>query len=143
MLSLFLSALLLQPAPPPPADEHHPTAAACSSGVDQGLPPNLDPWRSPVAPGETLRLGHAVNETASTPLILEIERTGTYGIAIAQGAWIDVARDGAPLRSVAHRHGPSCSTIRKIVEFALAPGRYTITLSRTQGPNVRLLVVRR
>ena len=131
MLSILLSALLLQPAP-----------ATCAA-QDSALPANLATWRSPRPAGTTIQAGQAVTLAPGAPLILVIVETGTYGIAVDQGAWIEVARDGATLNSNGHGHGPTCSTIRKIVDFQLRPGRYTITLSRTQAPTVRLLVVSR
>lgn len=143
MFPFILSALLLQPAAPPPPSPHQPTAATCPSGLDQGLPASLAPWLSQAAAGEVLRSGAAVTASPAAPLTLEIEQAGTYGVALDTGAWIDVAQSGTALRSTAHGHGPACSTIRKIVDFALQPGRYTITLSRTQAANVRLLVIRR
>jgi hypothetical protein len=135
MLLTLLSAALLQPATPP--------AAACAA-TDQSLPANMNPWRSPVAAGATVAPGQAVTVAPATPLILVITEAGTYGVALDQAAWIDVAPTGAAaLHPNGHGHGPACSSIRKIVDFQLQPGRYTITLSRTQAPNVRLLVVRR
>jgi hypothetical protein len=141
MLSLFLSALLLQPASSPPPAQH--AAPACTE-TDGDLPANLTAWRNPGPLASVVRAGQAVIVApATTPVTLEIAEAGTYGIAIDQGAWIDVARDGAMLHSAMHGHGPDCATIRKIVDFQLQPGRYTITLSRTQNPSARLLVVRR
>ena len=131
MLSLLLSALLLQPAP-----------AACPA-QDASLPAALAPWRTPATAGATLQPGQAVTASPGAPLMLEIAEAGTYGVAIDQGAWIDVAQNGTALSSAAHGHGPACSTIRKIVDFRLAPGRYTLTLSRTHAPTIRLLVIRR
>ena len=134
MLLALMSALLLQPAAPQPA--------ACPA-TDQNLPASLAPWRSPAAAGETVQPGEAVTLPATAPLVLVVAEAGTYGVAVDQPAWIDVARDGAPLHSNGNGHGPACSSIRRIVDFQLVPGRYTISLSRTQAPTVRLLVVRR
>jgi hypothetical protein len=140
MLSLLLSALLLQPASPsPPTSQPAPACAA----TDQALPASLAPWRSPAPAGAVVRPGIAVSVPPTAPLTVEIAEAGTYGVAIDQGAWIDMAHDGTVLHSVNHGHGPACSTIRKIVDFALEPGRYTLTLSRTEAPAIRLLVVRR
>lgn len=138
MLSFLLSALLLQPASPP-----SPQPAPACAAMNQSLPASLAAWATPAPAGTTLQPGQAVTTSPATPLTLEIAEAGTYGVALDQGAWIDVGRDGEALRSTAHGHGPACSTIRKIVDFALQPGRYTITLSRTQAVSVRLLVVRR
>jgi hypothetical protein len=141
MLSLLLSALLLQPASPPPPAPH--PAPVCTE-TDVNLPATLAAWRNPGPLTPIVHPGQAVIVAPATaPVTLEIAEAGTYGLAIDQGAWIDVARDGAVLHSAVHGPGPDCSTIRKIVDFALQPGRYTITLSRTQGPSARLLVVRR
>jgi hypothetical protein len=132
MLSVLLSALLVQPAASP-------APVSCATQDS----PLLAAWRTPAPAGQTIQPGQAVTLAPSAPLILVIAEAGTYGVAVDRGAWIEVARDGATLTSNGHGHGPACSTIRKIVDFQLLPGRYTITLSRTQAPTVRLLVVRR
>ena len=134
MLLALMSAMLLQPAAP--------SAPACAA-TDQNLPANLNPWRTPAPGGTTVAPGQAVTVASSQPLALVITEAGTYGVAIDQVGWIDVARDGASLHSNGNGHGPACSTIRKTVDFQLQPGRYTLTLSRTQAATVRLLVVRR
>lgn len=133
MLLALMSALLLQPAAPP--------AAACAT--DQNLPAAMRPWLTPAAAGTTLQPGQAVTLAPSATLALVITEAGTYGVVLDQNAWVEVARDGASLNSNGHGHGPACSTIRKTVDFQLQPGRYTITLSRTQAASVRLLVIRR
>jgi hypothetical protein len=132
MLLALMSALLLQPATPP----------ACTA-TDQNLPATLSPWRTPVAAGTTVAPGQAVTLAPGTALALVITEAGTYGVALDQNAWVDVARDGGSLHPNGNGHGPNCSTVRRIVDFQLQPGRYTITLSRTQAANVRLLVIRR
>ena len=133
MLIILMSALLLQSATPP---------AACAT-TDQNLPATLRPWTAPTAAGTTVQPGQAVTFAPSGPLILVITEAGSYGVAIDQPAWVDVARDGGTLHSNGNSHGPACSSVRKIVDFQLQPGRYTINLSRTQAPTVRLLVIRR
>jgi len=139
MFFVLLSALLSQPAAQPAPQV---PSATCPT-TDANLPASLAAWRTPAPAGETVQPGQAVTLAPSAPLILVIVEAGTYGIALDQNAWIDVARDGATLNSNGHGHGPACSSIRKIVDFQLRPGRYTLTLSRTQAPSVRLLVVRR
>lgn len=72
---------------------------------------------------------------------IAIARPGAYQVAIDQAAWIDLfAADRTALTSAAHRHGPDCTGIRKIVTFTLAPGRYTLGLSGVAGAAVRVLV---
>lgn len=61
---------------------------------------------------------------------LTIDKAGTYAVALSEGAWIDVApAAGAVLSSTAHGHGPACTTIHKVVDFALQPGAYVIQIS--------------
>ena len=55
--------------------------------------------------------------------------SGTYRIALGARAWIDVAHGAAPLASIGHAMGERCAGIAKTVDFALAPGVYTIQLS--------------
>lgn len=133
MLISLMSALLLQSATPP---------AACPA-IDQNLPAALRPWTAPTAAGTTVAPGQAVTFTPTGPLILVITEAGAYSIVMDQPAWVDVARDGANIHSNGNGRGPACSSIRKTVDFQLQPGRYTISLSRTQAPTVRLLVIRR
>lgn len=58
----------------------------------------------------------------------DVARAGRARIALDQGAWIDVVKDGAIVKSVTHGHGPKCSGIRKIVDFDLTPGRYVVQI---------------
>ncbi len=61
---------------------------------------------------------------------LTVDKAGTYSIALSEGAWIDVApAAGAVLTSTAHGHGPACTTIHKVVDFALQPGAYVVQIS--------------
>ena len=64
---------------------------------------------------------------------LSVVTAGTYSIALSNGAWIDVVPEaGAALTSVAHGHGPACTTIHKVVDFALQPGAYVVQVSGAQ-----------
>ena len=140
-----------------------PAAPACQA-MDAALPASLAAWRSPSPAGTSVVPGQAVtvplrpmgevqlappgrpardgNSTAAA-VQLAITSSGTYGVALDQAAWIDLVASGQSLRTAAHGHGPDCSTIRKIVDFQLAPGTYTIQLSGTSAASVRLLVVPR
>lgn len=75
-------------------------------------------------------------------LTFDVAHAGTYRIGLSAGAWIDVVRDGAAIASVAHGHGPACSGIRKIVDFPLQPGRYTLQIAGSAEPAVTAMVVR-
>lgn len=138
MLVFLLAAMLVQP----PAPQARPAAVDCAA-VRVVLAPNLGPWIEPSRAAPVLRPGIAMPATPGAAVTLEIAVAGIYGVAIDTGAWIDISRDGQALRSTAHEHGPACTTIRKIVDFQLEPGRYTIMLSRTEAASVLMLAFRR
>lgn len=112
-------------------------------------------------PAATIRVGQAVRITlhpapqVSYPLApakpagpglsggllrFQVDRAGTYRVALGAGAWIDVVRDGKAVDSAAHGHGPACSTIRKMVDFPLQPGAYVLQLSGAGEPQTTVLV---
>ena len=57
-----------------------------------------------------------------------VATAGTYRVALGTSAWINVAKDGAFLKSAAHTHKLSCTGIRKMVDFTLAPGAYVLQI---------------
>lgn len=71
-----------------------------------------------------------------------VARAGTYRVAIGSGAWLDVVRDTTSLESVGHGHGPNCSGIRKMVDFALQPGTYTVQIAGNGAASIPLLIAR-
>lgn len=73
-------------------------------------------------------------------MALEVAQAGTYRIALSSGAWLDVVGADGAQRSVAHGHGPECSGIRKMVDFALKPGHYTVQVSANGQDTIRVLV---
>lgn len=80
-----------------------------------------------------------------------VAQGGTYRIAAGgvttpvKPLWLDVAGAGnRPLASTAHGHGALCTSITKVVDFTLAPGRYTVLATGlTSAAAVRVLVVRK
>lgn len=74
-------------------------------------------------------------------LALDVKQAGTWRIALGAGAWLDVVGDDGAQRSIAHGHGPECSGIRKMVDFALKPGHYTVQISANGGAQIRVLAV--
>lgn len=131
---LIAAALLLaaQTAPAP----------VCTA-MDVNLPAPLSGWTMTHA---GLMLGHAGTLAAragGAATDFTIATAGTYGIALDQGGWIDVApKGGKPLTSVKHGHGPDCSTIKKIVRFDLQPGTYTLTLAKLTAPTAKVMLVK-
>lgn len=74
-------------------------------------------------------------------LILDITKAGAYRIALGSAAWLDVIGKDGPLRSTAHGHGPDCTGIRKVVEFPLQPGRYTIQIAANGASDVTVMAL--
>jgi hypothetical protein len=109
---------------------------AIGSAADATLRPTSDvryPVR-PEKPGGSASYGGLFTFT--------VDRPGTYRIALGSAAWIDVLRDKKIIASTAHGHGPDCSGIRKMVDFPLAPGRYTLQVAAAGEPTVALMIAR-
>ncbi|ATY32421.1 hypothetical protein [Sphingomonas psychrotolerans] len=109
---------------------------------DTALPAPLSGW---TRSGRGLDTGHAVTLARSGDSIrttIRIRKAGTFGIALSEAGWIDVAPDrGKALDSTAHGHGPKCSTIRKIVRYKLRPGTYRVTVNKLKATRARLMLV--
>ncbi|OYW82917.1 MAG: hypothetical protein B7Z26_02030, partial [Asticcacaulis sp. 32-58-5] len=73
-------------------------------------------------------------------LMVHITDSGTYGVAVSSGVWIDLIKDKSALKSTAHRHGPACSGIRKIVRFDLQPGDYVLQIAASKTPDVTVQI---
>ncbi|KQM88944.1 homogentisate 1,2-dioxygenase [Sphingomonas sp. Leaf22] len=134
------------------------------------LPAGMDGWRRPVsvtasadaARPAALTIGTAVTATllpasrlayAAPPakpgkpgthggvLAFTVTRAGRYRVALGAGAWIDVLRGTTVVASVAHGHGPACSTIRKMVDFDLQPGRHLLQIAGIEPAVLTVMVV--
>ncbi|WP_051003675.1 hypothetical protein [Sphingobium sp. SYK-6] len=70
-----------------------------------------------------------------------VTTAGQYRVAADSPVWIDVVAAGQALPSAGHGHGPACSGIRKMVDFALEPGRYLLQIAGSAGASTRVLVV--
>lgn len=71
-----------------------------------------------------------------------VRQAGTYRVALGAGAWIDILKDGKAVASIAHGHGPGCTGVRKMVDFPLTPGRYTLQIAGSGETALSLLVAR-
>lgn len=141
----------------------------CSTALNSALPAAWSDWATPetvpaaVTPATQpeIRLGQAYN----TPLkatgsinysvqpkkvtggtfgglfMLTVEKAGVYTIGLDQAGWIDIVRDGKVVKSSGHGHGPYCSTIRKMVDFQLDPGHYTVQISNAPKATVVIAAV--
>ncbi|SER43152.1 hypothetical protein [Sphingobium sp. YR768] len=73
---------------------------------------------------------------------LTVAQAGTWRVALGSGAWVDVVKDGEAATSIAHGHGPDCSGVRKMVDYSLEPGTYTIQVAANGSDSLTLLVTR-
>lgn len=69
-----------------------------------------------------------------------VDKAGTWRVALSTPAWVDVVKDGKASTSIAHGHGPDCSGIRKMVDYALEPGDYVLQVAANGSDKVTLLV---
>ncbi|MFC0684566.1 homogentisate 1,2-dioxygenase [Novosphingobium clariflavum] len=91
---------------------------------------------APKKPGASASFGGLYRFSVAT--------AGHYRVALGAAAWIDVipapAASAASLPSIAHGHGPDCSGIRKMVDFALEPGDYLLQIAASPDATLPLLV---
>jgi hypothetical protein len=73
---------------------------------------------------------------------IEIKETGIYRVALGNASWIDLIKDSKPALSVAHNGGPENSGIRKMVDYALEAGVYTLQLSAGADSTTAVLVTK-
>ncbi|MDP1028500.1 homogentisate 1,2-dioxygenase [Sphingomonas sp. KR1UV-12] len=69
-----------------------------------------------------------------------VEAAGRYRIMLDGAAWIDLVADKLALTSVAHGHGAPCSGVRKMVDFDLKPGHYTLQVSGAKAPRIQVML---
>jgi hypothetical protein len=153
-MMLFAALLLAQttPAPAPAAQ-----TTACKA-PDASLPTGLLGWTAPgdeFTPGKAVSLDTVAASTLkgipagtkpgkAATIGFKVTAAGTYGVALDQPGWIDVlpgATGGTALVSVAHGHGPECSTIRKIVRFKLDAGSYRLYVTGLTQPKAKVMLV--
>lgn len=72
---------------------------------------------------------------------IEVKKAGRLVVALDAGAWIDLIRDGAAVKSIAHGHGPACSGIRKMVEFDVTQGRYQLQIVNAPTASIHAMAV--
>jgi hypothetical protein len=94
--------------------------------------PDISYVAQPAKPGGSVSYGGLLRVTVKT--------AGTYKVGLGSGAWIDLVKDKKLVISTAHGHGPDCSTIRKVVDFPLQPGRYVLQISANADPEIAVMV---
>ncbi len=74
---------------------------------------------------------------------IDVKKAGRLVVALDAGAWIDLVRDGAVVKSLTHGHGPACSGIRKMVEFDVTQGRYQLQIVNAPTASIHAMAVLR
>ncbi len=122
-----------------PAAEHlgHMGVLDLGKGYDAALlsTPKIHYPAPPEKPGGSVAHGGLFEFT--TPA------AGNYQVALSAAAWIDVIETGKVITPTSFGHGPECTTIRKIVVFALKPGKHMLQVSGSADPNMKLLVAKK
>jgi hypothetical protein len=149
MISSLLAALLLQAAPvtasctaiaPPPTGLEAWSAHPAATTIAIGSPATLT--LSPAA-GYSFALKPdrpPTPDSFALDATFSVTTAGTYRVALNGGAWIDMIHEGKVIASTAHTEGPACSGIRKIVDFPLTPGTYTVQLTGAKSAALTILV---
>lgn len=73
---------------------------------------------------------------------IKIEENGIYRVVLANASWIDLSKDGKLIQSVAHNRGEENSGIRKMVDYPLEVGTYTLQLSAGGDSTTALLITK-
>lgn len=130
-LALFAVPQAAAPAAPP---------VACAT-IDTDLSAPLAGWTT-TGTGMAMDRAFTLPATAGEAnAAFTITQPGRYRVALDQPGWIDIVRDGKALTSVAHGHGPNCTTIRKIVDFDFVSGNYTLKLTKLTKPRAKVMLV--
>jgi hypothetical protein len=88
----------------------------------------------PAKPGGTVSYGGMLS--------FSVGEEGVWRVALGAAPWVDVVKDGVALPSVAHGHGPECTGIRKMVDYHLSPGTYTLQVAANGTDTVAVMVAR-
>ena len=100
-----------------------------------------------LAPSDTVRFPLAPGKSGAPTgmggmLAFTVTKAAPYRVALGNGAWVDVVKNGKVSTSTAHAHGPACSGIHKMVDFRLTPGRYVLQIENSKDAVVPVLVTR-
>lgn len=73
---------------------------------------------------------------------ITLKEKGLYRVVLANASWIEMVKDGKSVQSVAHAQGSKESGIRKMVDYPLDEGTYTLQLSAGADTTSALMVTR-
>ncbi len=109
--------------------------------IGQGADADLHPTSEVAYAALPEKPGGSVSHGGMFSLV--VSQPGVYAVALGSGAWIDLLKGKVAVESVAHGHGPDCSSIRKVVDFQLGPGRYVVQVSADAEPKLAIMIARR
>ncbi|MFZ2889842.1 hypothetical protein [Sulfuricurvum sp.] len=73
---------------------------------------------------------------------IEIKESGAYRVILGNASWIELVKEGKSAKSVAHAQGPENSGIRKMVDYLLETGIYTLQLSAGADTTSAVLITK-
>lgn len=73
---------------------------------------------------------------------ITLKESGLFRVVLANASWIDLIKDSKGAQSVAHAHGPDHSGIRKMVDYNLEAGTYTLQLSAGADSTSAVLITK-
>lgn len=73
---------------------------------------------------------------------ITIKESGIYRIALANASWIDMVKEGKAAVSIAHSGGPENFGIRKMLDYTLEAGIYTLQLSAGADSTSAVLITK-
>ena len=71
-----------------------------------------------------------------------VETADDYMVALGSAAWTDVLEDGKALEPSKFGHGPECTTIRKMVTFAMKPGLHVLQVAGNGADTLKVMVAK-
>lgn len=89
---------------------------------------------APAKPGGSVSFGGS--------FAFDVAEAGTYRVALSTHSWIDVIEGNVALQSVAHGHGPACTTLAKMVDYPLKPGRHVLQVAANGEAAISLMVAK-
>lgn len=118
-----------------------------ASGTEAGGGAVIQPGkavRASLHPAEHFKLVPApkVIGPNGVTLTVAVSTPGMYRVALGTRAWVDLICDGKVMQSTVDRHGPRCMNIRKMIDFLLFPGTYTLQLSGSEAVSIAVLAAR-
>jgi len=78
--------------------------------------------------------------THSAALTFKVANPGAYDVDLSNEGWIDVAQNGALVKSADYSGQKNCPGIRKSVRFPLSAGVATLQLSNIDGETIDVAI---